>query len=87
MFTRLFTAAIVTLLGLTALVDAGLVPAARAVGGPNKRSDAVGNYKVPGLYAEPLAEPTRRSEAVGNYKVPGLYAEPTKRVSLNLHQI
>lgn len=26
MFTRLFTAAIVTLLGLTALVDAGLVP-------------------------------------------------------------
>lgn len=58
--------------------------AARAVGGPNKRSDAVvsivscikshradftlqyaqGNYKVPGLYAEPLAEPTRRSEVV-----------------------
>ncbi|KIK38319.1 hypothetical protein CY34DRAFT_399330 [Suillus luteus UH-Slu-Lm8-n1] len=64
MFTRLFTAAIVTILGLTVLVDAGLVPAARAVGGPNKRSDAVGNYKVPGLYAEPLAEPTRRSEAV-----------------------
>lgn len=63
MFTRLFTAAIVALLGLTALVNAGIVPAARAVGEPNERSDAVGNDKVPDLYAALLAEQTKRAEA------------------------
>ncbi|KAG1722422.1 hypothetical protein EDB19DRAFT_1916675 [Suillus lakei] len=40
MFTRLSTAFVI-LLGLTALVNAGLVPAARAVGELDKRNNAV----------------------------------------------
>ncbi|KAG1740993.1 hypothetical protein EDB19DRAFT_2038996 [Suillus lakei] len=43
MLARLSTAFVV-LFGLTAIVNAGTVPAARAVGDLDQRSDAVGNY-------------------------------------------
>ncbi|KAG1717292.1 hypothetical protein EDB19DRAFT_1707246 [Suillus lakei] len=52
MLARLSTAFVI-LFGLTALVNAGTVPVARAVGDLDKRSDAVGNYAEPALYAEP----------------------------------
>ncbi|KAG2127962.1 hypothetical protein DEU56DRAFT_523998 [Suillus clintonianus] len=72
MFTRLSTAFVI-ILGLTALVDAGIVPAARAVGDLHKRSNALGNYAEPDLYAEPLG---KREIGVGNYAEPDLHAEP-----------
>lgn len=55
MFIRLSTAVFVVLLNLAA-VNAGTVPAARAVGDLDKRSIAIGNYEEPTTYAEP---PTR----------------------------
>ncbi|KAG1768913.1 hypothetical protein EV702DRAFT_1203116 [Suillus placidus] len=54
MFARLFAAAFVIFLNLTA-VNAGILPkVARAVGDLDKRSDAVGNYADPATYAEPI---------------------------------
>ncbi|KAG2148188.1 uncharacterized protein EDB93DRAFT_1250255 [Suillus bovinus] len=53
MFTRISTAVFILLLNLMA-VNAGIVPAVQAVGDIAKRSDAVGNYEEPSLYAEPV---------------------------------
>ncbi|KAG2346623.1 hypothetical protein BDR05DRAFT_959563 [Suillus weaverae] len=54
MFARLSAAAFVILLSLTA-VNAGILPkVARAAGDLDKRSDAVGDYADPAMYAEPV---------------------------------
>ncbi|KAG2068283.1 hypothetical protein BDR04DRAFT_1103600 [Suillus decipiens] len=54
MFIRLSTATFVIILLKLMAVNAGMVPAARAVGDLDKRSDAVGNYAEPAIYAEPV---------------------------------
>ncbi|KAG2143203.1 hypothetical protein BD769DRAFT_1383181 [Suillus cothurnatus] len=53
MFTRVSIAAFIILFISTA-VNAGIVPAARAIADFEKRSDTVGNYAEPAIYAEPV---------------------------------
>ncbi|KIK42894.1 hypothetical protein CY34DRAFT_12105 [Suillus luteus UH-Slu-Lm8-n1] len=94
MYIRPSTAAFVILFNF-AVVNAGIVPAARVVNGLEQRSEFVGNYAEPATYAEPVAreespepDPGRRigvgleqrSEFVGNYAEPATYAEPVARV-------
>jgi large subunit ribosomal protein L37Ae len=65
MFTRVSIAAFVILFISTA-VNAGIVPAARAIADFEKRSDTVGNYAEPAIYAGPLfLNMTKRTRKVG----------------------
>lgn len=93
MYIRPSIAAFVILFNF-AVVNAGIVPAARAVNVLEQRSELVGNYAEPATYAEPVArvespepDPDRRavdgleqrSKLVGNYAEPAIYAEPVTR--------
>lgn len=69
MYIRPSTAAFVILFNF-AVVNAGIVPAARAVNGLEQRSELVGNYAEPATYAEPVTreespepDPDRREES------------------------